>query len=390
MRQDQQAASWEKRHGMTLIELLVVMSILGLLSVTVLPAFSNGESARAGRRAAAAVSSLVAQSQATALGRAPAAGLWIEPLSAVAAIDLSIAQRPEPYRGDTFTAAVSLTPPASPTDPVQLTFSRGGADVAQMSALQSALSAPGAGPRPLVSDGDLIQIGHGADLFMLERDTRSTSNGYQARLRPEAGQTPANTLWPTPSAAGRSTTWHSFTIHRKPAPMGALQSLGHGMAIDLAWSGVGTERFGPAPLAGDDGYTPLAGYNPGQALAMMFDSAGAVAEVVFLNTALSGAGAEASVPVHGPILLLVGRIDRCGLPYNPAPTEDSPGANWQYADSIWIAIEPLSGVCKTAACDAKAVATTLASGTLSDPTTISQALRDSQNYIRSELVLGNR
>jgi 3-hydroxyisobutyrate dehydrogenase len=46
---------------MTLIELLVVMSILGLLSVTVLPAFSNGESARAGRRAAAAVSSLAGQ-----------------------------------------------------------------------------------------------------------------------------------------------------------------------------------------------------------------------------------------------------------------------------------------------------------------------------------------
>jgi prepilin-type N-terminal cleavage/methylation domain-containing protein len=108
LRQVQQSASWEKRHGMTLIELLVVMSILGLLSVTVLPAFSNGESARAGRRAAAAVSSLVAQSQATALGRAAAAGLWIEPLSAVAAIDLSIAQRPEPYRGDTFTAIFSL------------------------------------------------------------------------------------------------------------------------------------------------------------------------------------------------------------------------------------------------------------------------------------------
>ncbi len=347
LRQVQQSASWEKRHGMTLIELLVVMSILGLLSVTVLPAFSNGESARAGRRAAATVSSLVAQSQATALGRAPAAGLWIEPLSGAAAIDLSIAQRPEPYRGDTFTATVSLTPPASPTDPVQLTFSRGGADVAQMFSLQAALSAPGAGPRPLVSDGDLIQIGHGADLFTLQSDARSNGDGYQARLRPEAGQTPANTLWPTPSADGQSTTWHSFTIHRKPAPMGALQSLGNGMAIDLAWSGVGTERFGPAPLAGDNGYPPLVGYNSGQALAMMFDAAGAVAEVVFLNTALSGAGVEASVPVRGPILLLVGRIDRCGLPYHPAPTEDSPGANWQYADSMWIAIDPKTGLARS-------------------------------------------
>lgn len=347
MQLKQRGGSQSPYRGMTLIELLVVVSILGLLSVTVLPAFSSGESVRAGRRAAAAVSSLVAQSQATALGRAPAAGVWIEPLSAVAAIDLSIAQRPEPYRGDTFTAAVSLTPPLSPADPVRLTFSRGGADVAQMTALHAALSAPGIGPRPLVSDGDLIQIGHGADLFSLACDASHTGSGFQARLRPEAGQTPANTLWPTPSLAGGSTTWHSFTIHRKPAPMGALESLGNGMAIDLAWSGVGTERFGPAPLAGDDGYPPLAGYNPGQALALMFDSAGAVAEVMFLNTALSGARAEASVPVRGPILLLVGRIDRCGLPYNPAPTEANPGANWQYADSMWIAIDPKTGLARS-------------------------------------------
>lgn len=347
MQLNQRGGSQSPYRGMTLIELLVVVSILGLLSVTVLPAFSNGESARAGRRAAAAVSSLVAQSQATALGRATAAGVWIEPLSGAAAIDLSIAQRPEPYRGDTFTAAVSLTRPTSPSDPVRLTFSRGGADVAQMSALQAALSAPGTGPRPLVSDGDLIQIGHGADLFTLQRDPSHAGDSYQARLRPEAGQTPANTLWPTPSLAGGSTTWHSFTIHRKPAPMGGLESLGNGMAIDLAWSGVGTERFGPAHLAGDDGYPPLPGYNAGQALAMMFDGAGAVTEVVFLNTALSGPVAEASVPVRGPILLLVGRIDRCGLPYNPTPTEASPGANWQYADSMWIAIDPKTGLARS-------------------------------------------
>lgn len=349
MRQDQRAGSRPTRHGMTLIELLVVMSILGLLSVTVLPAFSNGESARAGRRAAAAVSSLVAQSQATALGRGTAAGLWLEPLSAVAAIDLSIAQRPEPYRGDTFTAAVSLSRPLRPSDPVQLTFSRGGADVAQMTALRAQLSSPGTDSRPMVSDGDLIQIGNGADLFTLDCDAGPTGQGFEARLRPEAGQTPANTLWPTPSIAGRTTTWHSFTIHRKPAPIGALQSLGNGMAIDLVWSGIGTERFGPTPLAGDDGYPPLAGYNAGQALAMMFDASGAVAEVVFLNTVLSGDVAEASVPVRGPILLLVGRIDRCGLPYNPAPTEDNPGANWQYADSMWIAIDPKTGLARTVA-----------------------------------------
>lgn len=335
-----------RERGMTLVELLVVVSILSLLSVTVLPAFSNGESARAGRRAAAAVSSLVAQSQATALGQTSVAGVWIEPLSGVAAIDLSIAKRPEPYRGDTFTAAVSFTQPARPSDPVALTFSRGGADVALMTTQTAPAFSASAGARPLVSNGDLIQIGHGTDLFALECDAQPTAHGYKARLRPEAGQTAANTLWPTPSVAGGATTWHSFTIHRKPAPSGSLQSLTHGMAVDLVWSGVGTERLGPSPLAGDDGYPPLAGYTAGQAIAMMFDQAGAVAEVAFLNTALSGTAPEASVPARGTVLLLVGRIDRCGLPYNPAPTEANPGANWQYADSMWIAIDPRTGLAR--------------------------------------------
>lgn len=334
------------RGGMTLVELLVVVSILGLLSVTILPAFSSGESARASRRAAAAVSSLVAQSQATSLGQTTAAGLWIEPLSGVAAIDLAIARRPEAYRGDTFTAAVSLTQPARPSDPVQLTFSRGGADVALMTTMKAPAFSAGSEPRPLVSNGDLIQIGHGADLFALECDSQPTVTGFKARLRSEAGQTPANTVWPTPSAPGGATTWHNFKIHRKPAPAGSLLSIANGMAIDLAWSGIGSERFGPAPLAGDDGYPPAAGYNAGQAIAMMFDSAGAVTEVNFLATALSGTALDARVPVRGTVLLLVGRIDRCGLPFNPAPTEANPGANWQYADSTWIAIDPRSGLAR--------------------------------------------
>ena len=103
----------------------------------------------------------------------------------------------------------------------------------------------------------------------------------------------------------------------------------------------------------------------------MFDSAGAVAEVAFLNTALSERAAEASVPVRGPILLLVGRVDRCGLPYNPAPTEANPGANWQSADSLWIAIDPKTGL-------ARSVPPALHLQNL--PVTNA---RDSQNFVRS-------
>jgi len=116
---------------------------------------------------------------------------------------------------------------------------------------------------------------------------------------------------------------------------------------------------------------------------VLFDAAGRVAQVV--------AGTNRFSP-DGLIFLLVGRVDRAAqAPAALSVSDDTVGANWQYADSIWIAIEPLSGVCKTAACDAKAVALALAG--LPFPLTsqqTSQALRESQNYIRSELVLGNQ
>lgn len=334
---------------MTLVELLVVVAILALFPVVVMPLLDGGP-ARAARTAASAVTGLVARAQSQSIGRENACGLWIEPLSTVAAIDLAIARQPAPYRGDTFDAAVSLSGPAA-SGTMQLLFSTPGA--------VTSLTAP-LDP-PFASDGDFIEFEGAPDRFRLSCPNPPTVDGCRASLRPEAGQTTTNTLWPTPTIAGSGTAWHGFSIIRRPKPVAGGVLLGSGLAIDLAWSGVGTQRFGRTTLDGDgsstadtgDDLPPLGTYADGQAVAIMFDRAGMPSELGFFNTAASlasGAGvpAEVRMPLRATVFLLVGRIDRCGQGYLQTPSNDAAGANWQYGDSFWVFIDPKTGMARSA------------------------------------------
>ncbi|MFM8284934.1 MAG: Tfp pilus assembly protein FimT/FimU [Planctomycetaceae bacterium] len=337
-------------RGMTLVELLVVIAILGLLSVAVIPVVDGG-SLRPARAAVASLTSLVATAQAQALGRDNPVGLWIEPLDAGAAIDVAIARQPEPYRGDTFDAAVSLAGSVA-SGTMVLTFSDAGNSV-------TTLTAPS--DPPFVTTGDGIEFEGSPDRFTLVCPDPPGRGGYRAAVRPEAGQTPSNTRWPAPAVAGSGTAWHAFAIIRRPRPVAEGMSFGSGLAIDLAWSGVGTRRFGRTPLAGDgassadasDDLEPLPAYGAGQAIAIMFDRVGGVGELGFFNTPRSIAAGRAAappetrVPLRAPVFLLVGRIDRCGMGYREAPTEDAPGANWQYPDSFWVSIDPRTGLARS-------------------------------------------
>lgn len=336
-------------RGMTLLELLVVVAILGLLSWAVIPVIGGGDEVRAARAACSSITSLAAQAQAQAVGRDHAIGIWIDPLSASQAIDLSIARQPAPYRGDTFDATVKLTGTVA-SGSMRLTFSDGGSKVTTLTATS--------GPA-FAATGDFVQFGASPDRFRLVCPGRPTFDGCSAVLRPEAGQTPANAIWPTPSVEGTGTTWHAFSIIRRPAPAGDGIALGSGMAIDLAWSGIGVQRLGPGPLGGDgsttadgaDDLPSLGLYSEGQSIAIMFDRVGAVGEIGFFNSPLTSATAgEIRMPLRSPLYLLVGRVDRCGLGYRAAPTDDAPGANWQYPDSVWLAIDPKTGLTRWAQC----------------------------------------
>lgn len=337
---------------MTLVELLVVVAILGLLAVVVLPVFDGGP-LRATRAAASSVTSLVARAQSQSIGRGSACGLWIQPLEVGVAIDLAIARQPDAYRGDTFDATVSLSGPVA-SGTMLLTFSGSGTKV-------TTLTAPT--KPPFASTGDFIEFEGSPHRFALVCPDPPTFDGCRAVLRSEAGQTTTNTLWPTPTLEGSGTTWHAFSIIRRPVPVAEGVSLGAGLAIDLAWSGVGTQRFGRTPLDGDgsasadvsDDLLPVGNYAAGQAIAIMFDRVGAVGEIAYFDTGISTAASGAAAapagiraPLRAPVFLLIGRIDRCGLGYRESPSEDMPGANWQYPESFWVSIDPRTGLARSA------------------------------------------
>jgi hypothetical protein len=76
------------------------------------------------------------------------------------------------------------------------------------------------------------------------------------------------------------------------------------------------------------------------------------------------------------------------VPLPASGTDDSVGANWQYADSIWIAIDPVSGICRTAACDATAAAQAPPTSLTTPAQITAWRLQQSQNTIRSVLFTG--
>jgi hypothetical protein len=161
-------------------------------------------------------------------------------------------------------------------------------------------------------------------------------------------QTPLNTPWPA------ANTPHRFEILRQPTRAGSPVSLADGRCIDLTWSG-----HGGADLAS------YSTFDATGAIAILFDGTGRLRQLFYNGN---------RVNISGPIFLLVGRTDRAG---NVAAAlnanDDSVGANWQYSDSFWIAIDPLSGVAKTAECAPNA-----------------DNVFRSQYFIRSEIPAGAR
>jgi prepilin-type N-terminal cleavage/methylation domain-containing protein len=346
----------DRRVGMTLVELLVAVAILGLLAIAVLPSFATTTDRSRAREASRAVTSFIAQAQGRAIGQQTPVGFGIVKLGASQedpAIDLVLAMVPEAYRGDTSTAAVSLTlPPPPPTPPppplirMDLTFNP--------PTTNPAASHVGC------ETGDLIRFdGRGPwfEFLALPGPVYQCALRWDEPIDPLASQTRENTPWPA-----LAPTTHAFEILRRPRRAGAAMSLGESRCIDVYWSWAGQTRLDVAE--------PV--------INVLFDTTGAVRQIVFGSSRMSP---------DGDILLLVGRIDRAGqdavLPLPATASDDSIGANWQYADSNWISINPLSGACRTAPCDAAAARQPPPPG-LSNDAQVLWSLRQSQTLIRSD------
>ena len=365
-----------RRAGMTLVELLVVVAIIGLLAVTVLPNLSNTAETRRTRETARAVSTWVSKAQSRAIGRTEWAGFWILPVNPAvpyaAAIDIQLADVPEVYRGESLQSQVTVAAPGNvtPNPPIpawayrELAWTPAGSFGTGRSitpGVHGTTTTPG-------SAGDLIRFdGSGPWFELLALTSSPLTFGMKFRglgtTQGTSGQNPLNTPWPL------ETVPHAYEILRQPVRTGAPYSFADGRCIDLVWSGYTSTGNGTGYQAfGVD--TDNDAFRDSAPLAILFDSTGRVRELFHRGT---------RVAVEGAIYLLVGRADRAGQGLATLnPNDDSVGANWQYGDSYWIAIDPNSGMAK------------VAEVTVTPSTTVGNALIDSQEYIRSQLVTGGR
>ena len=341
------------RRGASLSELLVVVAIMGTVAVTVLPNVAGTVEARRSREATRTVVSFVGKANARALGRREWSGFVVAPTgsTAYAALDLHLAEQPIAYRGDTVDAALTMSGSTTHTR--------------TMSGTSEQLTASGTAG---VAAGDLIRFDGRGPQFEIEE---ATATQVTFRLRggegfgaaEDAGLTRHNTPWPAPAPAT-----HTFEILRKPMPSGSPLTLADGRCIDLFWSG-----FGP-PQVGAVAGTYRRFTTAGASVAALFDGTGRLRQIVETTPA-----ATARLTVTGPLFLLVGRAIRAegnvaaAATYNA--TDDSSGANWQYHDSFWIAIDPETGIVKSAECMARR----------SDGTLVTDVI-ESQALIRQQLL----
>lgn len=354
---------------MTLIELLVVVAIIGAFALAVVPNLASTIESRRGRESVRMLTTFISRAQNHAVGRREWSGFMIEALSGpqFAAVDLVPADVPPLYRGDTVPAVVMI---------------RGdGATSRAAEWAGSAISSPAG-----VTTGDLIRFAGRDPWFeVASPPVPGVSGSIAFRLRGDlsgadehGGYLPHNTPWPPATSTGVS-----FEIMRQPLRSGAAFTLPNARVIDLAHSG-----YGPPTSAGFRRFADLVEAGaPMASVAVLFDGTGRLRQIQLGGNghSVQVVGGAAAIPapwrlaVTGPLFLLVGRADRAGQPYNPAAgaDQDGVGANWQYADSYWIAIDPFTGVTRAAECKPNAVG--------GDDMA---KLIDSQNFVRQVLLTG--
>lgn len=322
------------RRGMSLVELLVVVAILGILAVTVGPTLATTTESRRTTEAAQVVATFIAQAQSRAIGRKEWSGFSIIPAgpNSSAGVDLVFADVPDVYRGDTLDAAVRVSNSGLTR---ALEFRSGGA--ASTAAIDRVGSALGELP---VLQRDLIRFSGRGPWYEIVSNLNRTNDGTNCiRLRDnpgdeDAGQTARNTPWPAPGVD------HTFEILRQPEQGGTPMAVPNGRVLDMYWSGYGTtDMF-------SDLSNPSRFFATGPVyanVAVLFDATGRIRKLIVNGDRKT---------VSGPVLLLVGRADRAGetdsSTFNSA--DDTTGCNWQYPDSYWIGIDPMTGVVRTAAC----------------------------------------
>ena len=311
--------------GMTLIELLVVISILGLLTVVVLPALSGNRENNANRNASQQVSGLISQSRNDAIS----AGRWAGFTAFPSELDIARCRVPPPYRGD--------------LDPTFLQFNQMGFGIRNVVWSGSVAGLLSLTPnntndrdstnRAGVQVGDFISF-NGEPLryrIVPFHNIPNPSNPFvsQQGFRIAPVGSPLTTPWPPAGVP------MAFSIERQPRVVGSTIALSTESSIDMRWSGYGGLGSYTEFWAGTSGTVP-------PQVSVLFDDRGTLRELI-----VDGARRM----VDGAVFFLIGRVDRRnGIQSEFNTADDTTGANWQYPTSYWVVIDPVSGQTRIAEC----------------------------------------
>ena len=309
--------------GVTLVELLVVITILGILSVAILPNIAGTIDSRRSREAKRGLSTFVARAQSRAFGAKEPKGFQIQPLSgnAAAAIDFFVADVPSAYGGELTSSKVTALDLPNENSRKRLQFS----DVDTDSRVRAT--------NGFCTVGDSIQFAGAGPYFKF-----MPGPPHLVSMWLENNQNPFNTKLPASGVA------LPFRIRRQPTRSStSVFQLTRGAALDLSWCMLGSQLFSSFESWDNNSTAPIT---------ILFDAGGRPSQLVHSNGTRHAIGE--------PIFLLLGLAELCGNSATNVPDanvtddpEDRTGANWQYVDATWLYIDHQSGLCRTAPSAAK-------------------------------------
>jgi prepilin-type N-terminal cleavage/methylation domain-containing protein len=297
-------ASTPRRAGMTLVELLVVITIIGLLSVAVLPALNRNPEAKRLRDAAEIVSSHLNQQMSRALGSRNGSATWYaaEPATAGAGNGFAVIglQSGRPRSSVTGSTTVS--------DSGLVSLALSGSDATLL-------------PSP-------IQFAGVPGEFTAVSITRVSVSGTTAEDL-SMNRTLANVALPL---APTTPLPYVLSIPPRQRLQVSAPALQNNTCIDLGGSTIGVWGFSAVtPITLADCKT----------LSIEFDKSGRPT-AAWRQLSATGDWKRSLLSATAPLALLIGLRSQAGAGVVATPTTDNPGANWQNPASRWVVLDPRS------------------------------------------------
>jgi prepilin-type N-terminal cleavage/methylation domain-containing protein len=362
-----------RRRAFTLVELLVAVAIAALLVAIAIPALKLNLRGQSIREAARQINSFIDEARSQAAGSGRPFGVLIErdgngsfgnPRRAYRLYHCEV---PTPYTGNLLPAPESPDPRLRLGSRAYITPNTGlnGAEEAVLTYASLRMIMPG---DEIAFDGSATryQILNATDIF----PPITTPHATRVRIVFGAATAPPPTTGPeapptdaepwNPATMGTITMGHSFRVYRQPVKIASsVLELPRSAAIDLDWSGVGAMGVQFSEFNQVSGNTQEFALNP---IVILFEPSGAVRSVQ-APLRVPATTTPPITPEHlildpqrvfEPIYFLVGRLDQVEDGFTvqaPVPNWTDPNAeilsNVMDPDSLWVKIEPSSGMTLT-------------------------------------------